>query len=292
MKEKNNKGMSLNIMVLVNDHPSFSVLMSVYKSDIPEYLDTALKSVEKQTVKPKEIILVEDGPISKKIRSVIDRHVRESTINFKNIRLKRNHGLGEALRIGTSYVSTNWVARMDSDDYSVPSRFEEEMNYIKKNPNVAIVGGQIKEFAGNIQNIVGERRVPLDSKNIKKFMKWRSPFNHPTVMINKEVLEKVGGYITYGNLEDYYLWSRIIVSNKQVRNLKKVLVLMRVDKGMYSRRGKFSNLKYFYSLRKFLRFKRIIDFKEELIGDFIMTFNIISPEIIRKFVYQKVIHKL
>lgn len=279
-------------MVLVKDYPSFSVLMSVYKSDTPAYLDIALKSVEKQTLKPKEIILVEDGPVSKEIRSVIDKHVRKSTINLKIVRLKMNHGLGEALRIGTGYVSTNWIARMDSDDYSVPNRFEEEMNYIKKNPSVAIVGGQIKEFAGDIQNVVGERRVPLTVEDIKKFMKWRSPFNHPTVMINKKVLEEVGGYITYGNLEDYYLWSRIVVSNKQVGNLKNVLVFMRVDKGMYSRRGKFSNLKYFYSLRKFLRFKRIIDFKEELIGDFIMTFNIILPEIIRKFVYQKIVHKL
>lgn len=111
-------------------------------------------------------------------------------------------------------------------------------------------------------------------------------------MINKKILENVGGYIAYGNLEDYYLWSRMIASNKQVKNLADSLVLMRVDKGMYSRRGKFSNIKYFYSLRRFLKLKRIISFKEELVGDCIMTFNIISPASIRKFVYQKIIHKL
>lgn len=279
-------------MILSDDSPSFSILMSVYKKDDPEYLDSALNSVELQTVKPSEIILVEDGPISKELQFVIDEHVRKSNIKFKLVKLKKNHGLGEALRIGTDYISTNWIARMDSDDISVPKRFEMQLNEIKKNPNLAVIGGQIREFAGDIQNIVGKRNVPLNEKDIKKFIKWRSPFNHPTVMINKKILKDVGGYVAYGNLEDYYLWSRIIISNEQVKNLAGSLVLMRVDKGMYSRRGKFSNIKYFYSLRKFLKSKGVINFKEELIGDCIMIFNIISPELIRKFIYQKIIHKL
>lgn len=279
-------------MVLSNGYPSFSVLMSVYKKDNPKYLDLALNSIELQTAKPSEIILVEDGPVSEKLQFVVDEHISQSNINFKNVKLKRNHGLGEALRIGTNYVSTNWIARMDSDDVSVPKRFEMQLNEIIKNPELAVIGGQVQEFAGDVRNIVGQRNVPLNEKNIKEFIKWRSPFNHPTVMINKKILENVGGYVAYGNLEDYYLWSRVIASNKQVKNLADNLVLMRVDKGMYSRRGKFSNIKYFYSLRKFLKLKGIISFKEEVIGDCIMTFNIISPASIRKFVYQKIIHKL
>lgn len=279
-------------MVLSDGYPSFSVLMSVYKKDNPKYLDLALNSIELQTVKPSEIILVEDGPVSEELQFVVDKHISQSNVNFKSVKLKKNHGLGEALRIGTNYVSTNWIARMDSDDVSVPKRFEMQLNEIIKNPELAVIGGQVREFAGDVQNIVGQRDVPLNENDIKRFIKWRSPFNHPTVMINKKILENVGGYIAYGNLEDYYLWSRMIASNKQVKNLADSLVLMRVDKGMYSRRGKFSNIKYFYSLRRFLKLKRIISFKEELVGDCIMTFNIISPASIRKFVYQKIIHKL
>lgn len=279
-------------MQVKKTYPSFSVLMSVYKSDDPNNLDIALTSIEKQTLEPSEIVLVEDGPISVDLEKVINKHKHNFTRKFKDIKLKTNKGLGNALKIGTKFVSTNWIARMDADDISVPKRFEMQLNEIIKNPELAVIGGQVREFAGDVQNIVGQRDVPLNENDIKRFIKWRSPFNHPTVMINKKILENVGGYIAYGNLEDYYLWSRMIASNKQVKNLADSLVLMRVDKGMYSRRGKFSNIKYFYSLRRFLKLKRIISFKEELVGDCIMTFNIISPASIRKFVYQKIIHKL
>lgn len=76
-------------MALVKDYPSFSVLMSVYKRDNPRYLDIALDSIEQQTIKPNEIVLVEDGPVSEKIQSVINEHIRRSTIQFKNIKLKK-----------------------------------------------------------------------------------------------------------------------------------------------------------------------------------------------------------
>lgn len=128
-------------MQVKKTYPSFSVLMSVYKKDNPKYLDLALNSIELQTVKPSEIILVEDGPVSEELQFVVDKHISQSNVNFKSVKLKKNHGLGEALRIGTNYVSTNWIARMDSDDVSVPKRFEMQLNEIIKNPELAVIGG-------------------------------------------------------------------------------------------------------------------------------------------------------
>ena len=196
---------------MIKKYPSFSVLVSVYKNDKPSYLDKALESIENQSVKPSEIVLVEDGPIPIGLTNVIVKHQDKMGKMFKNIKSKKNQGLGSSLRLGTKYVSTDWIARMDSDDISVSDRFEKQLNEIIKNPKLAIVGGQVKEFAGSESSIVGQRRVPLSYKKIKKFMKWRSPFNHPTLIINKEKLIKVGGYIPYGNLEDYYLWARMII---------------------------------------------------------------------------------
>lgn len=204
--------------------------------------------------------------------------------------LEKNQGLATALRLGTKHVSTNWIARMDSDDISVPNRFEIQLKEIMKNPNLAIVGGQIKEFALNINNVVGQREVPISPNLICDFIKWRSPFNHPTVMLNKKIVKKVGGYISFGNLEDYYLWSRIIANNYNVKNISDILVYMRVDEGMYARRGRIGNIKYFYRLRGYLRRKKIINPFEELIGDIMMTSNIIIPSLIRKLLYQKVLH--
>lgn len=272
-------------------YPKFSVLMSVYKNEEPQFLNKALYSIEKQTVKPSEIILVEDGPIPDELQNVINAHRLSFNNEFKIIKSIRNQGLGSSLRLGTRFVSTNWIARMDSDDISVPNRFEVQLNEIIHNPKVAVVGGQVQEFAGEPSNVVGYRKVPTSEDMLKQFIKWRSPFNHPSVMINKNILQMVGGYIPYGNLEDYYLWARIIAQNFYVSNVDKVLVMMRVDKGMYQRRGKISNIKYFYSLRKFLYKNKLVTLQERIIGDYMMTLSILIPTWLRKKIYQNILHK-
>lgn len=183
--------------------PNFSVLMSVYKNEKSTYLNASLMSIENQTVVPNEIILVEDGPLTKELYEVIDTHRNKFGEGFKVVVLNKNQGLGNALRIGTKCVSTKWIARMDTDDIAVPNRFELQLREVEKNPQLAVIGGQVDEFEGSIDNIVGKRIVPCSQVDIYKFIKWRSPFNHPTVMINKAMLEKVGGYENKGKLEDY-----------------------------------------------------------------------------------------
>lgn len=287
MKVKNNE----NSYAFNKNYPPFSVLISVYKNEKPEYLDLALVSVENQTIKPKEIVLVEDGPISKELKHVILKHKACFGDGFKDIAFSQNRGLGFALRLGTNYVSTEWIARMDSDDYSLPFRFEKQMKVVKEKPNIAVVGGQICEFAENIRNIRGFRRVPTSNEKIRKFIKWRSPFNHPTVLINKKALQKVGGYLPYGNLEDYYLWSRIISNGYSVCNLDEIITCMRVDDGLYKRRGNLSNIRYMYLLRSYLHEHGLLRWYEKIIGDWIMTVNILIPSGMRKILYQHVLHR-
>lgn len=272
-------------------YPKFSVLMSVYKKENPEYLDLALKSIEYQTVKPDEVILVEDGPINDELQNVISNHQLIFGDGFKVIKTMINMGLGDALRLGTKYVSTNWIARMDSDDYSVPDRFEKQLKFIFNNPNLAVVGGQIDEFSIDINNIIGIRKVPTSSELIRTFIKWRSPFNHPTVMINKKKLLQVGGYIKYGKLEDYYLWARMIKYNLRVANLPYTLVHMRVDNGMYERRGSLENLRYIFKLRQYLYHNHIVNRNEEIIGILIMLMSLVIPSSLRKMLYQKFLHR-
>lgn len=278
-------------MVQSKNYPKFSVLMSVYKKENPEYLDLSLESIERQTVKPSEVILVEDGPITNNLQEIILSHKYSFGDGFKVIKSPINKGLGDALRLGTKYVSTNWIARMDSDDYSVPDRFEKQLNLISSRPNLAIVGGQVDEFSKDINNIVGIRKVPTDPNLIHDFIKWRSPFNHPTVMINKKSLLQVGGYIKYGKLEDYYLWARMIKQGLEVANLPSSLVLMRVDNGMYKRRGSLENLKYIFKLRRYLYRNHMLNKNEEIMGNIIMLTSLIIPSWLRKVLYQKILHK-
>lgn len=271
--------------------PNFSVLMSVYKNEKSTYLNASLKSIENQTVVPNEIILVEDGPLTKELYEVVDTHRNKFGEGFKVVVLNKNQGLGNALRIGTKYVSTKWIARMDTDDIAVPNRFELQLREVEKNPQLAVIGGQVDEFEGSIDNIVGKRIVPCSQVDIYKFIKWRSPFNHPTVMINKTMLEKVGGYENKGKLEDYFLWAKILAKGYPVRNLSQVLVHMRVDSGMHGRRGEFKNLKPIIELRNFLYKNGLVTLTERYIGNTIMIMNIIIPSKLRKVIYELFLHK-
>ena len=139
----------------------FSVAMSVYKNDLPEYFDTALSSITTdQTVKPDEIVLVIDGPVSEGIDSVIAKYEALYPEMFQIVRLAQNGGLGNALKHAVEKANYELIARMDSDDIALPTRFEQQLMFFTQNPELDIVGGDITEFIGEADNIVGKRVVP------------------------------------------------------------------------------------------------------------------------------------
>lgn len=271
--------------------PTFSVLMSVYKKEKSEFLDESLKSIESQTIMPNQIVLVEDGPLTLELYKVIKRHKLMYDGLYDIVRGKQNQGLGSALRFGTNKVKGEWIARMDSDDIAVPNRFELQLREIIANPNLSLLGGQVDEFETSIENVVGHRDVPLYEKKIRQFLKWRNPFNHPTVMIKKNILQSVGGYDSQGKLEDYFLWVKIISNGNVFKNLPKILVHMRVDDGMYKRRGEIKNVKYILKLRKLLYKSGLVNKCEEYIGSIIMIVNTISPGWTRKLLYKNTLHR-
>lgn len=192
---------------------------------------------------------------------------------------------------GVENCRYDWIARMDTDDISVNNRFELQLKAIEEEPDLAIVGGQIDEFSGNLDRIVGKRNVPFSNEEIRKFIKWRNPFNHPTVMINKNAVLQVGNYQANGKIEDYFLWSKLVIANYKVKNLPEILVHMRVDAGMYKRRGDLQNFKQIFELRRVLRKKKFLTIYEEVIGDIAMILNLVIPTKLRMFIYKNVLHK-
>lgn len=225
-------------------HEPFSVAMSVYRSDNPDFFDRALSSIiDDQTIKPNEIVLVVDGPVSNEINNVINKYEKKHEI-FNVIRLEQNGGLGNALKIAVENATHELIARMDSDDVSVPTRFEEQLKYFETNPEIDIVGGDITEFIGEENNIVGKRSVPLSNESIREYMKTRCAMNHVSVMYKKKAVESAGGYQDWFWNEDYYLWIRMWLNGTVFANTGSVLVNVRVGEEMYQRRG---GSKYFES---------------------------------------------
>lgn len=221
----------------------FSVSISVYQNDDPDNFKAAFLSIINQTLLPSEIVLVIDGPIPNETRKIISDFEYEYKI-LKVIDLKKNQGHGNARRIGLNNCTNEIVALMDSDDINVINRFELQISFLLNNPEVTVVGGQIEEFINDIDNIVSRRNVPLTDKKIKKYLKYRCPFNQMTVMFYKNEVIEAGGYMDWFCNEDYYLWIRMYLKNNIFGNLKNSLVKVRIDDKMFLRRAGW---KYFKS---------------------------------------------
>ena len=240
--------------------PPFSVAISVYQKDNADFFDRALQSItEQQTVKPSEIVLVCDGPLNDDLNEVIDKYRKAYPI-FKVLRLKKNKGLGNALRLAVENASNELIARMDSDDVSVPNRFEQQLKYFLAHPEVDIVGGDITEFIDEETNIVGKRSVPKKDSEIKDYMKTRCAFNHVSVMYKKSAVQNAGGYLDWFWNEDYYLWIRMQLNNAVFANTGTVLVNVRVGEEMYQRRGGKKYFKSEYGLQKLMLDKKMIGY--------------------------------
>lgn len=216
----------------------FSIITSVYKNDKPEYVREALDSMlVEQTTKPSEIVLVRDGQVPDKLESLLNEYESRYPNIFNIIRLEQNGGLGNALKLGVETAKYDIIARMDSDDICLPNRFELQLKYMSENPNTDIVGGQMTEFIGSTDNIVGTRVVPCTNAEIYEYMKNRCALNHVTVMFRKEAVLKAGNYQDWFWNEDYYLWIRMMINSCRFANLPETLVNVRSGADQYARRG-------------------------------------------------------
>ena len=223
----------------------FSVCTSVYKNDNPDYVRVALDSMlVKQSVKPDEIVLVQDGPVPEELAVVLSDYEAKYPNVMHVIRLEKNGGLGNALKLGVENAKYETIARMDSDDICLSDRFEKQLVFLEAHPECDIVGGQMTEFIGDPDNVVGRRDVPLTNDAIYKYMKSRCALNHVTVMFRKESVLKVGNYQDWFWNEDYYLWVRMMMAKCHFANIPDVVVNVRSGEDQYARRG---GKKYFDS---------------------------------------------
>ncbi|MDD6911477.1 glycosyltransferase [Actinobacillus minor] len=226
----------------------FSVLMSLYAKEKVAYLRDCLASLQAQTQPADEIILVFDGPISSELKNEVN--LWQVQLPLKVVELPENVGLGKALNEGLKYCSNEWVFRMDTDDICLAHRFEKQLAYIEANPDMVLLGGQVKEFDESFVHEVGIKDVPLDLEAIKKFALVRNPFNHMTVAYKKSIIEQVGGYQHHLYMEDYNLWLRVISKGYKVSNLPDVLVNVRAGNAMYARRKGIEYIRSEFQLAK------------------------------------------
>ena len=268
----------------------FSVLMSVYSREKPQNLKECFESIyDKQTLKPNEIVLVEDGPLTEELYTEIDIWKDKLKDILKIKRLEENSGLGEALKQGLLECSYEWVARMDTDDIAYPERFKKQIEYIKKNSDIDVLGTFMTEFIDEITNKICVKDAPIS--NIDNYIKYRDPVNHPSVILRKSKVLEAGNYQEIFLNEDTYLWARMIAKGAKFANIPEPLVYFRINDDTYRRRGGWKYVKAEWKIQKELLRLGITN-KFEFTKNVILKTSVrLMPNFVRKFIYIKFLRK-
>lgn len=236
--------------------PPFSLLMTVYDGDREEYLRTAFRSaVTEQTLRPDQIVLVQDGPLRRPLAECVRELCQVSPVEVALVVLKKNRGLGPALDAGLRACRYDVVARMDADDIAMPHRFEVQLPLVAAGAD--LVGAGLLEFGTDLADVRGLRTPPADPTDIARYSTLHDPFNHPTVIYRRSAVEHAGGYGDMPLMEDYWLFVRMIKGGASVVNVAEPLVYYRVGDGAYQRRGGRTLLRSELRLQRELRRHRI-----------------------------------
>jgi glycosyltransferase involved in cell wall biosynthesis len=267
---------------LIMKNINFSVLMSVYKKERVSYLDECLRSLVCQSLLPSEIILVEDGPIPEDLNNIIEKYSR--ILPIKIVRIEKNGGLAAALNVGLRHCTNELIVRMDTDDVSLPYRFERQIRYMLSHPRIDVSSAWIEERDEGMANVFFVKKLPLEHDEILKFSKKRNPISHPVSIFKKSAVMSVGGYPDIFP-EDYALWSLMLVNKFRFANIQETLLYMRTGPDFMRRRG----FNFFKGEMRLLNYQKSIGFLswyEFFISLLIKAVLRLSPLKFREFLYK------
>ena len=214
------------------DRRQYSVLMSVHAGEAPDFLRQSIESILRQTLPTDDFVLVCDGPLTAGLDAVI-----RDFPQLRVVRLPRHMGIAAALNEGLSRCRHEFVARMDSDDISLPHRCRLQLEHLLAHPQTAILSAAVMEFEESPAAVTGQRVLPSDNGDILRFSKKRNPFNHPAVMYRKSAVIHAGGYFDrFPGFEDYDLWVRMLRAGSRGENLREPVLYMRAGDALYRRR--------------------------------------------------------
>lgn len=175
-----------------NKTPLVSVLMTVYNAR--SFLHGAIESVLNQTYSNLELIIVDDGSTDGSDKIIKDFAKGDKRI--KTLFLKSNVGPSHASNRGLKITEGAYIARMDADDIALPNRIERQVNYLLKNPDVVLLGGQCV-LINEKGNEIGKKIFPIKHQDIYKSLFKINPIQHPSCMINTNLVPR--GHKYYKN---------------------------------------------------------------------------------------------
>jgi glycosyltransferase involved in cell wall biosynthesis len=200
-----------------------SILMPVFDTQAA-YLAECWESIKAQTFREWELVLVDDGSRAAKTLAEIDRIAGDPRVVL--IRLDENQGIAHALNVGLSRCRARLVARMDSDDKMMPTRLERQSAYLQAHPDVTILGTQMQGITWETSELHPPTKHPRrvtdgfiqHQRDTSKI--WF--LNHPTVMLRRSDVMKLGGYPNYRVAQDLGLWLKAVKAGLKIHNLPTV----------------------------------------------------------------------
>ncbi len=269
----------------------YSVLMSLYMKEKPEYLELAIDSILSQTVQPDEIVIVKDGPLTDNLEKALESYCAAYPDLFHIVPSEKNIGLGRALNLGLSECKNELVARMDTDDIAKPDRCEKQLKMFEENPDLDLLGSSVDEFYSTPEKIVSRRVVPTKHEDIYEFSKRRSAFNHPTVMFKKSKVLSVGGYSNLRRNQDIDLFGRMLFHGCVAGNIEESLLYFRSNDDLAKRRKSWVNTKsYIKTIKKFKKMG-YASFGDYAIVAIAQTGMFLMPVKVQHWVYKKFLRK-
>lgn len=222
------------------NNPLISIIMAEYNTDINQF-NESINSLLSQTYNNFEILIVDDCG-----KNNVEELLKEYKDNrIKIIKNSNNIGLAKSLNKAIKNSKSKYILRMDTDDIALPNRIERQVQFILKHPEYSIVGTRHTTFNEN-----GEFAISKFKGEIYKnqFLKG-TPFCHPSLLIVKSCLEKIGGYPNFNRGQDYAMEMEMYCHGYKGYIMDEVLLKYRQDKNSFKKR-KFKDRIAEYKMRK------------------------------------------
>ncbi|MGL5686063.1 MAG: glycosyltransferase family 2 protein [Vagococcus fluvialis] len=210
-----------------------SIIMGTFNSE--DRIENTVKSIQEQAYSNWELLIVNDCSTDNTENVLKYFQNNDQRIMYWNN--DENKGLAYSLNKGLAKSKGQYIMRIDDDDICLPGRIEKQVNFMEKNPQFAILGGNALLVEKN--KVWGERRTVENPNKFDIFM--GQSFIHPTVMMNKDLLLSIGGYSDskkYDRCEDYELWCKFYKNGYKGHNLQDNLILYSEGKNDYKKRKK------------------------------------------------------
>lgn len=265
-----------------------AVVMSVYKNDISSQLKSAIESILNQTLESISLYIMIDGVIDNEMSKLLDYYAVDERVFI--ISSPTNRGLAVSLNHLVDIVIAEgkfeYIARMDSDDISLPERLMVQVEYLKQNPDVDVLGGYCHEFGASFA--LNVKKVPLTHDELVKYSLYKCPFIHPTVMFRKRVFQDGNRYpLDTCFSEDLALWFLLLVRGYKFSNVDKVLINYRINSDTLHRRSGLNKALSEVKLR--IKYSLLLKNRSLKIYSLIVArgFFSLMPHPIKKMMYSK-----